>query len=87
MSKDLYNKMTYNYFEGTVPFAFNIKTMRPACVNLQSIYGGTPRLVMLFHTDTWQLSPDDDIRVYPITNTQLVSLIKRCEDIHCKEGG
>ena len=73
------------YIDGTVPFAFNIKEMKPACVNLQAIYGGTPRLVMLFHNDCWQLYPSDDIKIYPLNHTQLVSLIKRCEQIHCKE--
>jgi len=75
----------YNYFPGTVPFAFNIKAMKPACVNLQAIYGGTPRLVSLFHTDTWQLAPSEDIKIYPLNHNQLVSLITRCEQLHCTE--
>ena len=50
--------------------AFNIPEFKPACVNLQRFYGGTPSLAMLFEPD-------------PLTSQkQLDSLIKRSEEKH-----
>ena len=72
--------------ESTFPFAFNIKAMRPACVNLQAIYGGTPQLVQEFPTCCWQLSPSDDIKVYPVTLDQIQILIKRSVAKHGNVG-
>ena len=72
--------------EKTFPFAFNIKAMRPACVNLQVIYGGTPRLVQEFPTGCWQLFPSDDIKVYPVTLDQVHILIKRSVAKHGTNG-
>ena len=72
--------------EHTLPFAFNIEAMRPACVNLQAIYGGTPRLVMDFPSCCWQLFPSDDIKVYPVTADQIQILIKRSVAKHGRIG-
>lgn len=74
-----------NPFEGVLPFAFNIKEMRPACVNLQAIYGGTPRLASEFWTKAWQLSPSDDIKLYPVTALMIDRLMVKCEEIHGKD--
>ena len=66
-----------------VVIAFNIPEFRPACVNLQRFYGGTPRLAMLFEPDCGDMSPNDNIKKYVLKNkNQLDSLIKRSEAKH-----
>ena len=63
--------------------AFNIPEFKPACVNLQRFYGGTPSLAMLFEPDCWDMTPNDNIKTYPLTSQkQLDSLIKRSEEKH-----
>tara|TARA_R110002020_G_scaffold106249_2_gene247371 strand:+ start:1547 stop:1786 length:240 start_codon:yes stop_codon:yes gene_type:complete len=69
-----------------IVIAFNIPKFKPACVNLQGIYGGNARLAMLFEPDCWDMTPNDDIKAYPLANQkQLDALIKRSEAIHVKK--
>ena len=69
-----------------IVIAFNIAKFKPACVNLQTFYGGTARLAMMFEPDCWDMTPNDGIKAYPLTSQkQLDSLIKRSEAIHVKK--
>lgn len=54
--------------------AYNIKRMRPGCVLLQASMGGTVpsnTFEMLFPVETWQLAPDDDLKLYEVSEQQL----------------
>ena len=65
--------------------AFNIKDMKPACYNLQAIYGGSSRLATKFPLHSWDLTPSDKISLYPINKEQLQFLIKKVEAKHGKD--
>lgn len=55
--------------------AFDISLMRPGCVLIQAVKGCRAGLAELFNTETWLLSPTDDLRVYPTTGKQLKQLV------------
>ena len=46
--------------------AFNIQDMKPACYNLQAMFNGTPSLASEFPTHSWDMTPSDKIKSYPI---------------------
>ena len=65
--------------------AFNIKDMKPACYNLQALYGGSSNLALKFPLHSWDMTPSDKIKIYPITKEQLKLLIKKVEKTHGKD--
>ena len=57
--------------------AYDTKLMRPGCVLLQAPLGCTaPNLADLFPVNSWLLAPTPDLRVFPVTDAQLLKLIR-----------
>ena len=56
--------------------AYDTKLFQPGCVLLQAAMGGDPALCHEFDTQDWLLAPTPDLKVYPVTDEQLKSLIR-----------
>lgn len=55
--------------------AFDTKLMRPACVILQATLGCNPRVAHEFFSEDWLTSLTPDMKVYPVTESQLAQLV------------
>jgi len=57
--------------------AYDVKLMRPGCVLLQAVMGGTvPNEKLMRMLDHWLLSPTPDLRLYPYAESELDQLIQ-----------
>lgn len=52
--------------------------MRPACALLQAAMGGTISAT-IFPSESWLLTPTDDMKCYKVTNAQLHKLVEMAE--------
>jgi hypothetical protein len=60
-----------------VKIAYDAKLKRPGCVLLQATLGcAEPNLAGLFPVNSWLLAPTPDLRAYPVTDAQLLKLIR-----------
>ncbi len=59
---------------------YDTELMRPGCVLLQATFGCNPDLAHRFKTEHWLLAPTDNLKVYPVTESQLDQLVEMTED-------
>lgn len=59
----------------TERIAFDTKLMRPACVILQATLGCNPRVAHKFFSEDWLTSLTPDMKVYPVSESQLAQLV------------
>lgn len=64
----------------TMRIAYDPKLKRPGCAILQAAFGCDPAMSSHFDTEDWLLSPTEHMAVYPVTDEQLVKLVKITEE-------
>ncbi len=63
----------------TVPVAYDIRHMRPGCINVAAGMGGDTRVPHLFDTEDWILYPSENMRVYETPISKLLTLVAKTE--------
>ena len=58
---------------------FDTKLMRPGCVILQTVLGGSPGIANKFPTESWLVYPTEDLKTYIVFPAQLKILINRVQ--------
>ena len=68
--------------------AYDIKLMRPACVNVAAGMGGSTEAAVRFHTEDWLEYPTPDMKLYETNEHQLLALLQKTDsktaDINAK---
>lgn len=58
---------------------FDVVQRRPGCAILQAVMGGDQHVATLFSSETWLISPTDDMRCMEVNEDQMAQLIVMAE--------
>lgn len=62
--------------------AYDMELCRPGCVLVAAALGADSDASSRFDTRTWLLAPTPTMRVYRITESQLVDAVRRTEELY-----
>jgi len=65
---------------------FDVSLMRPGCAILQVLKGGTPGIANSFPSESWLITPTENMKLYNISQDELKILVNRvaARQIHRK---